>query len=133
MSEAKEYINSLKCRVEVKFIVQHFCIETWLLGNRDIFRKKPSIQDLREFYAKFNIRDNDPEDLPAYEKKSMNRAQFAYAYLRLGINDAYGNQKCYNKSNPGIALEEQYFIKIKQRHINFSHIKSFKDFIDAFV
>ena len=133
LSEAKEYVDSLACKVEVRFIVQHFCIETWLLGNRDIFRKKANNKELREYYTRFNIRDGDPEDLPDYRAKSMNRAQFAYDYLRLGIRDTYGSERYYTKSNPGIALEEQYFNKIMHRHLNFKHIKSFKGFLDAFV
>lgn len=133
LGEAKDYINNLNCKAEVKFIVQHFCMETWFLGNKDVFRKKTQDPDLRDYYLKFNIRDEDPEDLPAYRNKSMNRAQFAYRYLRAGINDTHGNVKCYNKSNPGIVLEEQYFNKVKQRHLNFDHIKGFKGFLDAFV
>jgi len=88
---------------------------------------------LRDYYLKFNIRNEDPEDLPAYRNKSINRAQFAYRYLRAGFNDKHSNVKCYNKSNLGIMLEEQCFNKVKQRHLNFDHIKGFKGILDAFV
>lgn len=132
LEEAKDQVEKLGCPVEVKYVVQHFCLETWLLGNRDIFRKKPQNNLLREYYVKFDIRVEDPENLPDHPKKAMNRAQFAYNYLRLGISDIHGEEKWYNKRNPGIALEEQYFRKIKQRYENINHIKSFRDFINAF-
>lgn len=102
LNEAKENIEKFNCRVQVKYIVQHFCMETWLLGNKDNYRWKTKNNTLNEYYKKFDVRENDPEDLPAYKeggKRAINRAAFAYNYLRLAIYDKYGMEKSYSKRN----------------------------------
>jgi hypothetical protein len=137
--EAREHVEKNKCRVDVRYVIQHFCLETWLLGNIQLFRKKPQEEDLKRYVAFFNIRVNDPELLTAYVNNSWNRAQFSYEYLRAGIRDKYGNWRdewgnraFYNKHNPGLAGTEAFFYQVKKRYIEKKHIKSFSTFITAF-
>jgi len=130
--EAEERVNTMECRIDVKYIVQHFCLETWLLGNRTLFRKKPQLIELTEYIKKFDVRNQDPEFLPAHEELELNRAQFAYRLLRAGIRDIHDVRKYYSKSNPGIALEESFFSQVKNRCINIGHIQGFHKFIEAF-
>jgi hypothetical protein len=130
--EAKERVNTMGCSIEVKYVIQHFCIETWLLGNRNLFRKKPHLIELVGYLEKFDIRTKDPEFLPANKELELNRAQFAYRLLRAGIKDIHDVRKYYSKSNPGIALEESFFNQVRSRYINIGHIQSFHQFIEAF-
>lgn len=130
--EVKRWVDKFEIRVEVKYIIQHFCLETWLLGNRTIFRKKPQDNELIGYINLFDIRINDPEYLPENKDEKLNRAKFAYRYLRAGIRDIYGNRKWYSKSNPGIALEEGFYNQVYDRYLRSNHIKSFKSFVEAF-
>src|SRR5262245_27850563 len=51
--EVQDHVNTMGCKINVKYIIQHFCIETWLLGNRTLFRKKPQLLELIEYLKKF--------------------------------------------------------------------------------
>jgi len=130
--EATERVNTMGCSIDVKYVIQHFCLETWLLGNRTLFRKKPQLIELTEYLKKFDVRNKDPELLPPHKELELNRAKFAYRLLRAGIKDIYDVRKYYSKSNPGIALEEGFFSQVRNRCINIGHIQSFHKFIDAF-
>jgi hypothetical protein len=79
-------VNGKLKRSCLKIIVQHFCIETWALGNRVSCRKNAQDKPLLEYRRIYDVRNNDPELLPPY--RDMNRAQFAYAYLRRMIQDS---------------------------------------------
>jgi hypothetical protein len=133
LSEAKRRVEKNECRVPIRYVIQYFCLETWLLGNINLFRKKARDQELQGYYTKFNIRENDPENLPSHKQRSMNRATFAYYYLRAGMRDAHGNDKCYSKHNAGIAQEETFFNRVRDRCVKKQHIQSFNDFLNAFV
>ena len=41
LDEMTEYLSKFKCEAETKIIIQHFCLETWALGNRRIIRPNP--------------------------------------------------------------------------------------------
>lgn len=129
--EAKQRVEKKTCRVPIMYVIQYFCVETWFLGNADIFHRKTKDIELKDYYARFDIRNNDPEHLPAYEKFPT-RAKFAYSYLRAGIRNTHGNKKHYNKHSPGIVQEETYFNSVFERHTKKKHIQSFKDFLIAF-
>jgi hypothetical protein len=128
-NEIKEIIDDKLIYAEYKIIIQHFCLETWALGNRVACRKNTTDTLLVAYKKVYDVRINDPELLPSY--KDMNRGQFAFKYLRTMINDWYP-RAAYTKANPSILFEEQYFMQIKNRMENTGHIKSFKFFLDAF-
>ncbi|MCG8607860.1 hypothetical protein MJD09_23105 [bacterium] len=131
--EVRERVDRVGSRVEVKYVIQHFCLETWLLGNKNMFRKKTSDSELIKYMALFNVRANDPEQLPDNEEQSWNRSQFAFHYLRAGIRDVYSGRKSYTKRNPGIVATVDYFNQVKKRCLHEGHILSFRGFLDAFV
>lgn len=132
LSEVKKWVEEETCSVEVKYIIQHFCLETWFLGNKTLFRKKPQDSELISYFNIFDVRSDDPEYLPAHNQEGFNRAKFSYRYLRAGIRDIHGTRKCYSKSNPGIVLENGFYSQVKERCIKVNHIKSFNSFLEAF-
>ncbi len=132
--EVSERVDRLGCDVEVRYIIQHFCIETWLLGNKNMFRRKAKDSELLNYRALFDVRNNDPELLPPNREKFWNRAQFALNYLRAGLRDVHpGNRVSYTKKNPGIVAREGYFYQVKKRCLDRQHILSFQGFLDAFI
>ena len=134
LDELTERVKALGCKIQVNYIIQHFCFETWLLGNKQTFRRKTDDNELQKFRAIFDVRNNDPELLPKNEERGWNRSQFALQYLKAGLRDVHpSNRSSYTKSHPGVVTTEGYFNQVKNRHLDEHHIMSFQGFLDAFI
>lgn len=129
--EIENYIKNKNCTADICIIVQHFCLETWALGNKSIISRNPSNVKLRSYLSIFNVLENDPELLPSLKQENMNRAQFALRYLKLAINEKYRNLS-YSKNNPEVLLNRKYFFRLVRRYNETKHISSFSLFINAF-
>jgi hypothetical protein len=130
-NEISQYIGNRLYKARLKIIIQNPCLETWALGNRIACRKNTTDTTLLEYLKIFNVRSNDPELLPDFPEREMNRAQFAFTYLKCMLHDWYPHA-VYTKSNPKALLDENYFLQIKKRLIETKHIQSFQSFLDAF-
>ncbi len=129
--EIKNYVATKHCKAEIKIVVQHFCLETWLLGNRNIITRNPQSLKLLEYLHYFNVVNNDPELLTEYKKERLTRSQFAFRYLKTAVNEKYRNLT-YSKNNPHISLNSKYYSRVKKHFEETGHINSFNYFIDAF-
>jgi hypothetical protein len=129
--EVDSYIKSKNFKKDYKIIIQHFCLETWALGNRAIVSRTPQSENLRRYLSIFNVLTSDPELLPDYKIEELNRAQFAEKYLRMLLNEKYRNLT-YTKKNPHVLLNYKYFDRVRARLKDTEHIKSFEDFLTAF-
>jgi hypothetical protein len=141
--EVRSWVEEIPfCRVPVKYIIQHFCIETWFLGNESLFSKKPRDEELIEFLKVFDIRTSDPELLPDNTELGINRSKFAYRYLLAGVRDINNvsnkfwnkgfSKRRYSKKNPDLVLQKGFYNRVKERFTSNNHIKSFNGFIEAF-
>lgn len=130
--EIEDFLSTLDCRIEIRIVVQHFCIEAWGLGNRRIIRHNTQSSKLRSYRNIYDVRTNDPEHLPANLDEGSNRAQFAEKYLRAALNDRYRNLT-YTKSNPLPLLQASYFEQVRNRFYQTRHISSFENFLNAFI
>ncbi len=132
LAEIHEFLNQHTCTSEVKVVIQHFCIETWALANRKIIRSNTSSLRLRSFKIIHDVRMLDPELLPPNPSLGLTRVKFAALYLKVALNDR--NKKLtYIKSKPTPLLNHSYFEQVKSRYEETSHIKSFTDFLSAFI
>jgi len=129
--EIYQHTKKKICRAEMRIIIQHFCLETWALGNRIMMSTRIKNEQLRTYVRLFNVRINNPELLPSNHQENMNRAQFAMKYLKLALNEKY-KQLTYSKSNPGALLNNKYFTRVKERLEQTHHIQCFQTFLDAF-
>lgn len=129
-SEISTHVNLTPCRIPVHIIVQHFCLETWALANRNVVTRNPQSPRLREYLSFFNVIDQDPELMPAFPP--LNRSQFAFRYIKSVLNEKYRNLT-YSKSNPKVLLNRKYFDRVCRRHRETGHIPSFSHFLTAFV
>jgi hypothetical protein len=128
----KERLDTPQKRsLDIRIVVQHFCFETWALGNRRLMSPNLREQELRDFVDMYDVSKLDPELLPANEKLELNRAQFAERYLRRLIGNS-NPQLTYSKANPRYVAEEVFFHRVKGRAEQTPHIGSFKDFMAAF-
>jgi hypothetical protein len=130
--EIQNFVESHKTKIDYRIIVQHFCLETWALGNRIIITRYPKSSRIRDYRKYFDVLFNDPELLPNYPKEDLTRSQFAEKYLRSILNEKYKNLS-YSKRNPQALLNIKYFERVRNRYFDTRHISSFEDFLDAFI
>lgn len=129
--EVSEFLLGRNCFVPITIIVQHFCIETWALGNRKIVRRHPVTEKLVKYKRAFDVLVNDPEMLPGLPDEDLNRAQLAFRYLKAIMNERFRNLT-YTKKNPKPLLHIRYFLEVKSRLEDTGHIGSFGDFLQGF-
>jgi len=124
--ELQEYLEQFRdegielspnCKIEL--IVQH-----WFLGNKVVYKTNPSSKILSEFQAFYNVKDNDPELMPAF-KDFGNHASFHFAYLREMLLE---RNVRYSKNYPRDVAENHYLDRLIERGENDSHILSFMHF-----
>jgi len=129
--EIETILTPYSAQINYSIVVQHFCLETWALGNRLLLVSR-NIQDetLRKYKDFFDVSRNDPEMLPAYTQE-MGRVEFAYRYLRRAIRNKY-RTIVYSKSDPNIISESEYFHQILSRHRKTSHLPSFRNLVETF-
>jgi len=125
--EESGYRDAVDCRI----VVQHFCFETWALGNRRIGSRNPQNVSLRTYRQLYNVMTHDPEGLPALPDENLNRSQFAEKYLRLTLNDK-NKSLTYSKSNPKVVAHPKYYREVRNRLVETNHVQSFQAFMDAF-
>jgi len=130
-AEIQTHVDNLVVGCDVYIVVQHFCFETWALGNRKFGPRNPINSKLISYREIHNVFQEDPEDLPPIPEKRLNRAQFAHKYLRAMINDR-NSRLTYNKNRPIPLLHDSYFNEVNSRMVDQNHIQSFDDFITAF-
>lgn len=131
MEEISNYVKDKSCNAQIFIIIQHFCFETWALGNRLLIRRNPQSARLREYLKIHNVRQEDPENLPAHQNEGLTRSQFAERYLRAAFNDRYTNLT-YSKGSPEVLVENGYFFQVKKRFLETEHLSSLDGFIKAF-
>lgn len=131
-AEMSTYLAGISCSTPIFVVYQHFCIETWALGNRRACQANPSYEPLSTFKRFFDVRISDPEFLPSYPPLENNRAQFAETYLKAMLH-ARNPHTTYIKSRPKPLLHHTYFKQILLRHQTTSHIASFAFFLNAFI
>lgn len=132
-NEIDDFVKSTKISIsDYRIVVQHFCFETWALGNRRIGARNPKNPKLVKYKKLHDVMYLDPEELPSLPEDRLNRSQFAEVYLRLMLNDKNKNIS-YSKSKPDAVVHEKFFSEIKSRKAQTGHIQNFQAFLDAFI
>ena len=135
-AEVREKLDELSFRedqlnVELVIIVQNYCLESWALGHRKIFRRRTTNPELREFQQFYDVKKKNPELMPGYPPKKYSKVEFSYKYLTYGIRDLY-TSLTYSKANPRFIGNEHYFRELISRYEETNHISSFGKFLDTF-
>ncbi|ETR68582.1 MAG: hypothetical protein OMM_04480 [Candidatus Magnetoglobus multicellularis str. Araruama] len=105
-----ERINIGDCKL--KIIVQNRCIETWLLGNRNVFTRYPTTQELIECIGFFDVYKEDPELMTCPTDRKETISAFHYDYLRLMLSE---KNIRYTKKRPKDTLKPYYINELKKR------------------
>ncbi|MBF0536880.1 MAG: hypothetical protein HQL03_01360 [Nitrospirae bacterium] len=110
----------------LEIVIQNRCIETWFLGNREIYSENPKSEYLIRYTSHFNVSTNDPE-LMLNNGDFRTHAKFHSAYL----NALFREKKIqYSKSNPRYVTEESYIQQLINRTSNSNHLATLKCFLD---
>lgn len=97
---------------ELKIIVQNRCIETWLLGNRNVFSRRPTTPELIECIKFYNVFEENPELMSSPSTFQDTISIFHSEYLKLML--AEKNIK-YTKKYPKDTLKPYYINGLKNR------------------
>ncbi|MDA8154672.1 MAG: hypothetical protein M0003_18500 [Acidithiobacillus sp.] len=126
-----EALNGSHMAFDLHVITQHFCIEAWFLGNRDLLRRSErrlSRNDIEHYDV--SLRDPELLNVPS-NSRSLTNAQYAKMYLKNLVKDKYP-LLTYRSNNPGPVLDERYYRFVVSRFTDTGHIQSFRAFIEAF-
>lgn len=112
------------CQLEI--IVHNKCVETWFLGNRNVYKRNPQNERFLEYSKHYNVEENDPE-LMERLPRFVTTSQFHEAYLREMLNE-YNIR--YRKSRPNEVLKRYYLEElIKRVQDEPTHLQSFSKFL----
>jgi len=103
-------INIGDCKLQI--IVQNRCIETWLLGNRNVFTRNPTTQELVECIRFFDVYKKNPELMTCPTDRKGTISAFHYEYLRLMLSE---KNIRYTKKRPKDTLKPYYINALKKR------------------
>ncbi len=132
INKLNEIDNAIKSHHPTKpyhIVVQHYCFETWCLGNRKIAPKPHCTGELRNLKSFFDVSTQDPEQMPSQFPQELGRSAFAFQYLRKCMQD---RGITYSKRNPAYVAHPTYFYQIRQRQSDTGHIDSILPLIHAF-
>lgn len=122
-----EHKVKLKKQTQLKIIVQQKCIESWLLGNRKIFKKNPQSENLLESIQFFDVSLNDPELMTKPESFVGSTADYHFGYLRDMLET---RNVSYTKRHPRDVVEKHYLEELIHRSEETDHLKTFQYFIE---
>jgi hypothetical protein len=116
--------------IEILRVIQHRCIETWLLGNRRICQPPFMDSRLQNYVNHYNVRDDDPELMPILAPFTRH-SDFHFDYLRKLIGQQNPNRIGYSKRNPGHTSEPAFLERLIARTTDFpTHLRSFQKLIE---
>jgi hypothetical protein len=98
--------------VPAHVVVADCCIESWLLGNENLIPRRPDDSTLSAWMQHYNVRDLDPELMPAHPAHTGSRADFHLQYLRRVFE---ARHSIYTKRAPGPATERHFWDALTQR------------------
>ncbi|MCB2264382.1 MAG: hypothetical protein LGR52_15805 [Candidatus Thiosymbion ectosymbiont of Robbea hypermnestra] len=115
--EIDEFLHSKKKKLNMQgfeFVVipQVVCMETWFLGNRKIYARNPSSQEVAEFSRYYDVSQLDPEQMPKPLDFDGTIGGYHYQYLK-GMM-AEKNIR-YSKSNPKEVGRRYYINDLQSR------------------
>jgi hypothetical protein len=132
LSEVKKrYANGEQLHnADLVTIVQNRCIETWLLGNRRIYKRNPENEQLREFVSHYDVSQHDPEEMPLLEPFPTHAA-FHKIYLRKLLEERSGGRGLYSKTNTDAVGQVTYLEELRTRvNDEPTHLRTFRAFLE---
>lgn len=129
--EILEFISSNNLEIlpqtKLKIVVQQKCIESWLLGNRKIFKTNPHNQNLVDSIQFYDVSKSDPEKMQKPEHYVGSIANFHFGYLRDLLRE---RNISYSKKFPRDVVEAHYLKELILRSEETEDLSTFRVFLD---
>ncbi len=127
--EIKNYISKKKIvlneTTELILIAQRVCIETWFLGNRKIFKKNVEDPILSKWISFYNVKENDPEEMPLFPNFPNAIGNFHKIYFKKMMSE---RNLVYTEKTTNHVESKIFLDQIIERFYD-GHIASFGQFL----
>ena len=128
--EIQNYLikNDIKLNKSTQFVIilQRCCLETWLLGNRKIFKKNVQDSELSSWVKHYDVSTNDPELMPIPTNYTCSIGNFHKMYLKKMLAE---RRITYNETQPNAVIEPSYINNMIGRFMRTKHISTFGNFL----
>lgn len=102
---------------------QKVCMETWFLGNQNVFKDNPQNAEYLEYIRYYNVGSHNPEDMGNIDAdRFATTARFHLRYLKRMLEERNMN---YSKSNTNEVQQQAYLRQLIKRFETTGHIPSF--------
>lgn len=118
-------LNLGKC--QPKIIVQNCCVESWLLGNRQVFKRQPQNTQLSQYIKFYSVYKDDPE-LMDKPQNVASKAAFHKRYLKLMLAERTIR---YSENQPKVVGEAGYLSALQARITDKpTHLQTLQTFLE---
>jgi len=108
---------------ELLVFEQKVCMETWFLGNQNVFKDNPQNAEYLEYIRYYNVGSDNPEDMGNINAdRFTTTAKFHLRYLKRMLEERNMN---YSKSNTNEVQQQAYLQQLIKRFETTGHIPSF--------
>lgn len=133
VAELETYIQKYKDQgVELNetcqfiLVVQNRCIETWFLGNKNIYSSNSNSEPLISYKRYYNVSKDDPEEMGNFREEYTHQ-DFHLQYLRALLRD---KRMKYRKENLSRTVANSIYLnRIITRFEDTNHLQTFGEFI----
>lgn len=108
---------------ELVVFEQKICMETWFLGNQNVFKNNPQNPEYLDFIRYYNVGEEDPEAMDNMdENRFATTARFHVRYLKRMLEE---RNMTYSKNNTVDVQQSAYLQQLIKRYEETEHIASF--------
>lgn len=104
---------TLSCNLRI--IVQQRCMETWFMGNRNVYTRNPS-QNFKPFAQFYDVSIHDPESMEKPPDFGGSCSMYHFEYLKSMLLE---KNIRYSKTNPRDVMQEYYLHELVRRTKDF--------------
>jgi hypothetical protein len=123
LNEVESLISNYSPSLACDAIVHNCCLETWFLGNKQMMKRYPQSELLREWKDFYDVSAACPESMPCYPGFRV-KAEFHLEYLKEMLRDR-ASSLTYSKYSPSAVKQEKYLLALVDRYETTGHIQSF--------
>lgn len=108
---------------ELVVFEQKVCMETWFLGNRNVFKENPQNAEYLEYIKYYNVGQENPENMGNMDaNKFPTMAKFHLRYLKRMLEE---RNMTYSKNNTQDVQQQVYLQQLIKRFEETGHIGTF--------
>lgn len=126
MNEVNQFLTtakiSLNTQCSLQIIVQKYCVETWLMGNRKAYTRNPGKHsDFYRYTRFYDVSRLDPELMEKPQNFTASTSKYHHAYLKKMLAE---KNIGYNKASPDGIGTNTYLEQLKKRIEDTHHLPS---------